>query len=263
MKIVVCVKYVPDATADAAFADRQHRRPCRRRRAAVRARRVRRRAGAADRRGRGRRRGHRAHDRARAGAADALARRCRWAPTPACTSTTTRSTAPTPSRPRWCWPRRSRRLELRPGRLRHGLDRRRHGRRAGDARRAARAARRSTFASELTVGDGTVHDPPRRRHAHRRPSRRRCRRVVSVTDQIGEARYPSFKGIMAAKKKPVRDAGPGRPGHRRRPGRARRGLDAVVDVARRGRRAQAGQVVTDEGDGGAQLAEFLAGQKFI
>ena len=32
--------------------------------------------------------------------------------------------------------------------------------------------------------------------------------VLSVTDQSGEARYPSFKGIMAAKKKPVetRDA---------------------------------------------------------
>ena len=27
--------------------------------------------------------------------------------------------------------------------------------------------------------------------------------VLSVTDQSGEARYPSFKGIMAAKKKPL------------------------------------------------------------
>ena len=27
--------------------------------------------------------------------------------------------------------------------------------------------------------------------------------VLSVTDQTGEARYPSFKGIMAAKKKPL------------------------------------------------------------
>ncbi len=27
--------------------------------------------------------------------------------------------------------------------------------------------------------------------------------VASVTDQSGEARYPSFKGIMAAKKKPM------------------------------------------------------------
>ncbi|MDX3078663.1 electron transfer flavoprotein subunit beta/FixA family protein, partial [Streptomyces sp. MI02-7b] len=31
--------------------------------------------------------------------------------------------------------------------------------------------------------------------------------VVSVTDQSGEARYPSFKGIMAAKKKPVESLG--------------------------------------------------------
>ena len=27
--------------------------------------------------------------------------------------------------------------------------------------------------------------------------------VLWVTDQSGEARYPSFKGIMAAKKKPL------------------------------------------------------------
>ena len=36
-----------------------------------------------------------------------------------------------------------------------------------------------------------------------RRSRARCRWCCSVTDQSGEARYPSFKGIMAAKKKPV------------------------------------------------------------
>ena len=46
--------------------------------------------------------------------------------------------------------------------------------------------------------------------------------VVSVTDRTGEARYPSFKGIMAAKKKPVAELEPGRSGHRPRargPGR--------------------------------------------
>ena len=69
--------------------------------------------------------------------------------------------------------------------------------------------------------------------------------VVSVTDQSGEARYPSFKGIMAAKKKPLETwsladlgvdaelvglaAPPRRRGHRgppaahRRRGRHRRG----------------------------------------
>ena len=30
--------------------------------------------------------------------------------------------------------------------------------------------------------------------------------VVSVSEKINEPRYPSFKGIMAAKKKPVDDA---------------------------------------------------------
>ena len=86
--------------------------------------------------------------------------------------------------------------------------------------------------------------------------------VVSVTDQSGEARYPSFKGIMAAKKKPVEswdledlgvEAG-------------EVGLEGawtrVVSVAERPART-AGTVVTDEGEGGKRLAEFLAGQKFI
>ena len=86
--------------------------------------------------------------------------------------------------------------------------------------------------------------------------------VVSVTDQSGEARYPSFKGIMAAKKKPVTaldldDLG----------------LDAdavglagawtkVGEITARPPRT-AGTVVVDEGDGGKQLAAYLAEQKFI
>jgi electron transfer flavoprotein beta subunit len=86
--------------------------------------------------------------------------------------------------------------------------------------------------------------------------------VVSVTDQSGEARYPSFKGIMAAKKKPVEtwslsdlgiDAGDV-------------GLDAawttVSSFEPRPPRT-AGEIVTDEGDGGIKLAEFLASKKFV
>lgn len=86
--------------------------------------------------------------------------------------------------------------------------------------------------------------------------------VVSVTDQSGEARYPSFKGIMAAKKKPVvsldlDDLGIGAD----EVGLA--GAWSVVDsVAQRPART-AGTVVKDEGEGGRALAEFLAGQKFI
>jgi electron transfer flavoprotein beta subunit len=86
--------------------------------------------------------------------------------------------------------------------------------------------------------------------------------VVSVTDQSGEARYPSFKGIMAAKKKPVQtltiadlsvDAGS--------VGLAN-AASWVEDFAKRPPRA-AGVVVKDEGDGGSKTAAFLAERKFI
>jgi electron transfer flavoprotein beta subunit len=87
--------------------------------------------------------------------------------------------------------------------------------------------------------------------------------VLSVTDQTGEARYPSFKGIMAAKKKPVEtwslsDIGVD--------GSAV-GLDAawtqVEDTTERPPRTQ-GEIVTDEdGSGATALAEFLASKKFI
>lgn len=86
--------------------------------------------------------------------------------------------------------------------------------------------------------------------------------VVSVVEKINEPRYPSFKGIMAAKSKPlttltVADAG----------------IDAslvglsgakseVVDFAARPPR-ESGTIVKDEGDGGTKLAEFLQSQKFI
>ncbi len=86
--------------------------------------------------------------------------------------------------------------------------------------------------------------------------------VISVMEKINEPRYPSFKGIMAAKKKPVEtltladigiEAG-------------QVGLGAatteVVSFAKRPPR-QAGTIVKDEGDGGSKAAEFLAAQKFI
>jgi electron transfer flavoprotein beta subunit len=86
--------------------------------------------------------------------------------------------------------------------------------------------------------------------------------VVSVVEKINEPRYPSFKGIMAAKKKPVTtvtvaDLGldPGAMG-------LASATSEVVDVTLRPPR-QAGQVVKDEGDGGVKIAEFLASQKLI
>jgi electron transfer flavoprotein beta subunit len=86
--------------------------------------------------------------------------------------------------------------------------------------------------------------------------------VVSVVEKINEPRYPSFKGIMAAKKKPVQvlsladlsvDASAAGLGN---------AATGVADFAVRPARA-AGEIVTDEGDGGVQAAAFLAGRKFI
>lgn len=86
--------------------------------------------------------------------------------------------------------------------------------------------------------------------------------VVSVVEKINEPRYPSFKGIMAAKKKPVEtltvaDAGLDA---------SKLGLSAawssVVDFAARPPKA-AGTIVTDEGDGGVKVAGYLAEHKFI
>jgi electron transfer flavoprotein beta subunit len=118
-----------------------------------------------------------------------------------------------------------------------------------------------TYASELTVADGTVTirrdgDTASETVEASLPA------LVSVTDQINEPRYPSFKGIMAAKKKPVEQWGLGDLGID--PGQV--GLAAawtsVVSFTKRPPRAQ-GQIVADEGDGGTKLAEFLAAQKFL
>ncbi|WP_153394198.1 electron transfer flavoprotein subunit beta/FixA family protein [Ornithinicoccus halotolerans] len=118
-----------------------------------------------------------------------------------------------------------------------------------------------TFASELSVEEGTVRIR-RDSDVASETIEARLPAVVSVTDVINEPRYPSFKGIMAAKKKPVEtwtlaDLGVDA---------SQVGLDAawttVESVEARPPREQ-GEVVTDEGQGGQALAEFLASRKFV
>jgi electron transfer flavoprotein beta subunit len=86
--------------------------------------------------------------------------------------------------------------------------------------------------------------------------------VVSVVEKINEPRYPSFKGIMAAKKKPVETlALADLPVDADAVGLAG-SATAVADFAARPPR-EAGTVVKDEGEGGAKVAAFLAERKFI
>jgi electron transfer flavoprotein beta subunit len=86
--------------------------------------------------------------------------------------------------------------------------------------------------------------------------------VISVVEKINDPRYPSFKGIMAAKSKPVTVLA-----------LADLGIDAgeaglanawtqVVSFEDAPPRA-AGQTVKDEGNGGAAIADYLASKKLI
>jgi electron transfer flavoprotein beta subunit len=86
--------------------------------------------------------------------------------------------------------------------------------------------------------------------------------VVSVVEKINEPRYPSFKGIMAAKKKPVQVLSLAEAGVDPALVGLANSATAVAGFAARPPR-QAGVVVKDEGDGGAKAAAFLAGRKFI
>jgi len=118
-----------------------------------------------------------------------------------------------------------------------------------------------TFANKVEVDGGTVR-------IHRQTEdgyqvvEGQLPAVISVVEKINEPRYPSFKGIMAAKKKQIdvltlADLGlePGQVG-------LAASWTAVDEFAARPPRA-AGTIVKDEGDGGVKLADFLAEQKFI
>lgn len=118
-----------------------------------------------------------------------------------------------------------------------------------------------SLASKVEVDGSTVRIERQTDYGHDKVEGR-MPVVISVVEKINEPRYPSFKGIMAAKKKPVETLGA-----------TDLELDAaavglagstteVVDFAARPPREK-GTIVTDEGDGGGQAAEYLAGQKFI
>ena len=84
--------------------------------------------------------------------------------------------------------------------------------------------------------------------------------VISVTEAMPDARFPNFKGIMAAKKKPFETVtladlavDPSDP-------EAARSI--VISIAEKPPR-EAGVKIVDEGDAGDKLAEFLAQNRLV
>ncbi len=87
--------------------------------------------------------------------------------------------------------------------------------------------------------------------------------VLSATDQTGEARYPSFKGIMAAKKKQLDTWSLADLGIEAEKVGLAVAWSQVEETAERPPKS-AGEIITDEeGSGAPALAEFLASKKFI
>ncbi len=86
--------------------------------------------------------------------------------------------------------------------------------------------------------------------------------VISVVEKINEPRFPSFKGIMAAKKKPVETVSLADLGVEATQVGAAGSATEVVEFTDAPPRA-AGTVVTAEGDGGKKIADYLSAQKFI
>jgi len=84
--------------------------------------------------------------------------------------------------------------------------------------------------------------------------------VISITDALPDARFPNFKSIMAAKKKPVETVSlttlgidPEDPGH------AWSIMTAITEKPPR----EAGVKIVDDGEAGLKLAEFLIQNRLV
>ena len=79
-----------------------------------------------------------------------------------------------------------------------------------------------------------------------------------MTAGVVEPRYPSFKGIMAAKSKPVENVTAGRPRHRGR----QSGPSPITNVEDAPAR-EAGEIIEDDGETFNKIVEFLDNLKVI
>ena len=86
--------------------------------------------------------------------------------------------------------------------------------------------------------------------------------VVSVTAGVVEPRYPSFKGIMAAKSKPVDQLGVADLGLSAESVGGEATRQEIVSVTPAAER-QAGEIVEDDGDGHLKIISFLESQKVL
>lgn len=86
--------------------------------------------------------------------------------------------------------------------------------------------------------------------------------IVSVTEKVNTPRVPNFKGIMAAKKKAIREVAIAEIGVAAENVGLAAAATRVSSSAPKPAKT-AGEIVTDEGNGGVKLVEFLVNQKLV
>ncbi|HEY9418086.1 MAG TPA: electron transfer flavoprotein subunit beta/FixA family protein [Pseudonocardia sp.] len=86
--------------------------------------------------------------------------------------------------------------------------------------------------------------------------------LVSTGEKLNEPRYPSFKGIMAAKKKPMTTLTLADAGIDASEVGLKNALTKVASASPKPPKT-AGEKIEDEGDGGSKIASYLVGQKII
>ena len=84
--------------------------------------------------------------------------------------------------------------------------------------------------------------------------------VISITEALPDARFPNFKGIMAAKKKPFETVTLEELGIEPEDANASRSI--VLALSEKPPR-EAGTKIVDEGDAGEKLAEFLVQNRLV
>jgi electron transfer flavoprotein beta subunit len=115
-----------------------------------------------------------------------------------------------------------------------------------------------TFAKAIEAGDGSMR-------IHRQTAdgyhvvEAPLPALISVTAGVNEPRYPSFKGIMAAKKKPVEQLSLGDLGLGGDEVAVKQTIAELTPAEER----KAGEVIQDDGTGAARIADFLKEAKVI
>ncbi|HET7005773.1 MAG TPA: electron transfer flavoprotein subunit beta/FixA family protein [Candidatus Binatia bacterium] len=118
-----------------------------------------------------------------------------------------------------------------------------------------------TFAKEITVDGGNI-TIKRQSESGFEIVESTLPALVACSSGINEPRYPQLKGIMAAKKKEIKVYSAADLGLSPEQVGEQGAREKVLTIGRPPMR-QAGKAVTDEGEGGKQIADFLAEIKVI